>query len=380
MTAAVVVDDVSKRFRLVHERNSSIKAIVMRGMKRVVYDELWALKDVSFEVDHGETFALIGHNGSGKSTALKCLAGIYRPDAGDITLDGTMSALLELGAGFHPELSGRENVYLNAAILGLPKKEIDLRFDDIVAFAGLERFIDHPVKNYSSGMFVRLGFSVAINVEPEILLVDEVLAVGDEEFQRRCLSKIRQFRTEGRTVVVVTHSLATVQTLCDRALWLDHGVPKAIGPADEVGRLYLESVTGVQSRDHDVILDIDCELERTTGTHDAELVARLTMQAVPADGSIALEVVAPDLGVTVAGARHRVGGHDQFTVECRAAGLPIAAGQYLCRVTVFDGNGDEVDRDERPVYLLESDAIPDTMGPVRVPFEFSSPSPAPADR
>lgn len=378
--SAVTVDDVSKRFRLVHERNSSIKAIVMRGMKRVVYDELWALKDVSFQVDHGETFALIGHNGSGKSTALKCLAGIYRPDAGDITLDGTMSALLELGAGFHPELSGRENVYLNAAILGLPKKEIDLRFDDIVSFAGLERFIDHPVKNYSSGMFVRLGFSVAINVEPEILLVDEVLAVGDEEFQRRCLAKIRQFRTEGRTVVVVTHSLATVQTLCDRALWLDHGEPKALGAADEVARLYLESVTGVQTRDHEVLLDIECDLVRAPGSHDAELVADLTMQTVPADGSITLEVVAPDLGVTVAGARHRIGGHDQFTVRCRAQGLPIAAGQYLCRVTVFDGNGEELDRDERPVYLLESDAIPDTLGPVRVPFEFSSPSPAPTDR
>ena len=377
---AVVVDGVSKRFRLVHERNSSIKAIVMRGMKRVVYDELWALKDVSFEVDEGETFALIGHNGSGKSTALKCLAGIYRPDAGDITLNGSMSALLELGAGFHPELSGRENVYLNAAILGLPKKEIDLRFDDIVAFAGLERFIDHPVKNYSSGMFVRLGFSVAINVDPEILLVDEVLAVGDEEFQRRCLAKIRQFRSEGRTVVVVTHSLATVQTLCDRALWLDHGVAQVIGPADEVGRQYLESVTGVQSRDHDVLLDIECSLERSVGSHDAELAVEVSLQAMPADGNITIELVATDLGVTVAGARHVIGGHDPFVVECRAGGLPIAAGRYTCRVSVFDGNGDELDRDERPVYLLESGAIPDTIGAVRVPFSFSTPSPLTSDR
>ncbi|MDE0801915.1 MAG: ABC transporter ATP-binding protein [Acidimicrobiales bacterium] len=378
--AAVIVDGVSKRFRLVHERNSSIKAIVMSGMKRVVYDELWALEDVSFQVDEGETFALVGHNGSGKSTALKCLAGIYRPDDGEITLNGSMSALLELGAGFHPELSGRENVYLNAAILGLPKKEIDLRFDDIVAFAGLERFIDHPVKNYSSGMFVRLGFSVAINVEPEILLVDEVLAVGDEEFQRRCLAKIRQFRNDGRTVVVVTHSLATVQTLCDRALWLDHGVAQALGPADEVARQYLESVTGVQTKDHEILLDIDCSLERTAGSHDAEMVVRTTLQAMPADGSIVIELVDPNLGVTIAGARHVTGGHDQFDVECTAAGLPIAAGRYACRVTAFDGNGDELDRDERPVYLLESNAIADTLGPVRVPFTFSAPSPLTSDR
>lgn len=376
MAHAVIVRDLSKRFRLIHERNSSLKALVMRGMKRVVYDEFWALQDISFDVGVGETFALIGHNGSGKSTALKCLAGIYRPDSGSIDINGSMSALLELGAGFHPELSGRENVYLNAAILGLPRREIDARFDEIVSFAGLERFIDHPVKNYSSGMFVRLGFSVAINVDPEVLLVDEVLAVGDEEFQRRCLRKIRQFREDGRTVIVVTHSLATVQTLCDRALWLDHGTCRALGPADEVARQYLESVTGVQTVSHDVIRDLSCTLERSPGVSTAELGVRIGLQAVPSDGTMEIEIVAPDLGVTITGSRHQVGGHDPFIVECEASGLPIAAGRYLCRATIFDGKGDELDRDEVPVYLLESDVAQNSLGPVRVPFRFSAPMPA----
>ena len=192
-----------------------LKATVMRG-GRARYEEFWALGDVSFEVAEGTTFGLIGHNGSGKSTLLKCLARILEPDQGTIRIDGQMSALLELGAGFHPELSGRENVYLNGSILGLSKRQIDRRFDDIVGFAGLERFIDTPVKNYSSGMYVRLGFSVAINVDPDMLLVDEVLAVGDEEFQRKCLERFAELRDAGKTIVVVTHSLRRCATCATR--------------------------------------------------------------------------------------------------------------------------------------------------------------------
>ena len=213
---AVVVKDVSKMFRIYHERNQSIKATLMRG-RRARYDEFWALKDVNLEIASGQTFGLVGSNGSGKSTLLKTMARILSPDSGSIVTNGKVTALLELGAGFHPELSGRDNVYLNGSILGLSQKEIDSKFDEIVDFAGLEQFIDQPVKNYSSGMYVRLGFSVSIHIEPEILLVDEVLAVGDVEFQERCMAKFAEFREAGRTVVVVSHGLEQMRTFCDEA-------------------------------------------------------------------------------------------------------------------------------------------------------------------
>jgi ABC-type polysaccharide/polyol phosphate transport system ATPase subunit len=237
---AVVVDAVSKRFRVYHDRNQSLKATVLRG-GRARYEDFWALDDVSLEVPTGTTFGLIGTNGSGKSTLLKCMAKILRPDKGSIATQGKLSALLELGAGFHPELSGRDNVFLNGAILGMSQREIHRRFDDIVGFAGLERFIDTPVKNYSSGMYVRLGFSVAINVNPDVLLVDEVLAVGDEQFQRRCAEKFAELRRAGKTIVVVSHSLGTLQQMCDVAAWLDGGVLAATGPAAEVVDAYLSS-------------------------------------------------------------------------------------------------------------------------------------------
>jgi ABC-type polysaccharide/polyol phosphate transport system ATPase subunit len=230
---AVTVEDVSKRFRLYHERNQSLKAALMRR-KRAVYEEFWALRDVSFEVPVGSSFALIGHNGSGKSTLLKCMAQILRVDAGRIAVNGKVSALLELGAGFHPELSGRDNVYLNGSILGLSRKQLEARFDDIVGFAGLEKFIDTPVKSYSSGMYVRLGFSIAINVDPDVLLVDEVLAVGDQAFQSRCAEKFSELRRSGKTIVLVSHQLDTVRTLCDSAVWLEHGEVKALGAPGEL--------------------------------------------------------------------------------------------------------------------------------------------------
>jgi ABC-2 type transport system ATP-binding protein len=239
--AVVRADGVWKKFRLYHERNQSLKSAVMRR-GRARYEDFWALNDVSFEVHPGTTFALVGHNGSGKSTMLKCLAKILRPEKGEVAVDGKMSALLELGAGFHPELSGRENVFLNGAILGLTKRELERKFDEIVGFAGLEQFIDMPVKNYSSGMYVRLGFSVAINVDPDVLLIDEVLAVGDEEFQRKCLERVADLRSQGKTIVVVTHSLMTVRSLCDEAVWLEHGNVREMGKADQVADAYLGQV------------------------------------------------------------------------------------------------------------------------------------------
>ena len=230
---AIVIDGLWKKFRLYHEKNQYLKAAVTQG-RRAQFEDFWALKDVSFEVPHGEAFGIIGSNGSGKSTLLKCLAGILTPDKGSLVSHGRVAALLELGAGFHPDLSGRENIGLNGAILGMTRKEIANKFDDIVGFAGLEQFIDTPVKNYSSGMVVRLGFAVAISVEPEILIIDEVLAVGDEEFQQRCFQKIEQFRREGRTIVFVSHGLGQVSQFCHRALWLEKGEVQTIGPAYEV--------------------------------------------------------------------------------------------------------------------------------------------------
>ena len=260
---AIVVDSVSKNFRLYHERNRYIKAAILRG-RRAKYEEFWALDNVSFEVEHGSTLGIIGSNGSGKSTMLKCLTGIYRPDKGKVSVNGNIAALLELGAGFHPELSGRENVYLNAAILGLSKKDAERQFDSIVEFAGLERFIDTAVKNYSSGMVIRLGFSVAAHVEPEILLIDEVLTVGDQSFQRKSSEKIEQFRREGRTIVVVSHGLGAVQQLCKEVVWLEKGHLKMRGPAAEV----IAEYTGQSYSQHSAK---DADLRERWGTEEAHI-------------------------------------------------------------------------------------------------------------
>ena len=237
--SAVLLDGLGKRFRLTHDRNWTLKATVLAG-HRTRYEEFWALRGVDLEVPHGSTFGIIGGNGSGKSTLLKVLAGILRPDEGTATVDGRLSALLELGAGFHPELTGRENVYLNGAILGFTSREIRRRFDDIVGFAELDRFIDEPVRNYSSGMYVRLGFSVAIHVEPEILLVDEVLAVGDHTFQKRCLDRFAQLKTEGRTIILVSHDLDMVGWLCEQTAWIQQGTLQAVGPSPEVIERFLD--------------------------------------------------------------------------------------------------------------------------------------------
>lgn len=238
---AVDVDNVSKRFRLYQERNQTLKSAIMRR-RRSVHEDFWALRDVSFQVPEGSTFALVGSNGSGKSTLLKCLAKIYRPTEGSITHHGRLAAMLEVGSGFHTELSGRENIYLNGSILGMSKKEIDSKYDEILDFSGVEQFIDQPVKNYSSGMYVRLGFSIAINVRPDILVVDEVLAVGDAEFQQKCFRKFRDLHTEGRTVIMVTHSMEAVKAMCDQAAWIDKGALQQVGDATTVVEAYHDSL------------------------------------------------------------------------------------------------------------------------------------------
>ncbi len=243
---AVSVEHVGKKFRLYAERNQSLKSAVMRG-RISVHKDFWALNDVSFDVPVGSTFGLIGSNGSGKSTLLKCLAKIYYPNRGTITTYGRFAALLEVGSGFHPELSGRENIFLNGSILGMTKKEITKKFDEIVDFSGVEQFIDQPVKNYSSGMYVRLGFAVAINVNPDILVVDEVLAVGDAEFQKKCQVKFAELKEAGRTVILVSHDMGQVQKMCDQVAWLSHGDLVQVGAAEPAIRAYLNSLPGSES-------------------------------------------------------------------------------------------------------------------------------------
>jgi ABC-2 type transport system ATP-binding protein len=234
VAAVIEVADVSKRFRIFRDKPTSVKQRLVTSHSRA--EDFWALRDVSLDVAEGSTFGLIGHNGSGKTTLLKCVAGILRPTSGAIRQRGRLAALLELGAGFHPELTGRENVYLNASFLGLSRRDTERAYDGIVAFAELEDFMDNQVKFFSSGMLVRLGFAVAVHVEPDVLLIDEVLAVGDEAFQAKCIARVREFQREGRTIVLVTHALDTVREICDRAAMLHHGRLHALGPPDDVVR------------------------------------------------------------------------------------------------------------------------------------------------
>jgi ABC-type polysaccharide/polyol phosphate transport system ATPase subunit len=246
MTAAIDLIKVSKIYRRYGGKQfSTLKsALLQRSIMRDLQpgETFPALTDVSFSVPKGSTFGVIGRNGSGKSTALKLVAGITKPTMGTVRVDGRVSALIELGAGFHPEISGRENVFINGIMLGLTKRQIQERFDDIVDFAELREFIDAPVKTYSSGMYMRLGFAVAIHVDPDVLLVDEVLAVGDEGFTHKCLDKFAEFRRRGKTILLVTHSLGLVETLCDEAVWLNAGRLEAQGDPKRVVGAYLTAV------------------------------------------------------------------------------------------------------------------------------------------
>jgi ABC-type polysaccharide/polyol phosphate transport system ATPase subunit len=246
---AVVADGVTKVYRrFLHQHQfRTLKSALLTGslITDLRPEETFtALDGVSFEVARGATFGVIGENGSGKSTLLKLLAGITKPTRGSLRVEGRVSALIELGAGFHPEISGRENVAINGIMLGLSRREVEERFDDIVDFAELSEFIDAPVKTYSSGMYMRLGFSVAIHVDPDVLLIDEVLAVGDEAFTRKCLDKIGEFRRRGKTILLVTHSLGLVEKMCDEALWLRHGCRADTGDPKRVVDAYLTYVAG----------------------------------------------------------------------------------------------------------------------------------------
>jgi ABC-2 type transport system ATP-binding protein len=364
--SAISVDSVAKRFRLYHERPSSLKERVLR-MRRTSAEEFWALRDVSFEVADGETVGLIGANGSGKTTLLKIIGGILRPTSGRVATQGRIAALLELGAGFHPELTGRENVYLNASILGLSRRETDAAFDAIVEFAELEDFIDNQVKFYSSGMFVRLGFAVAVHVDPDILLVDEVLAVGDEAFQRKCLDRVRQFQEEGRTIVFVTHAADLVRQICDDAAMLDRGRIHVSGrPEDVVREFRRENLRRVMplvreegTREVEIV---STELIREDGTTGSTVMAGETL-TIQADLRAPVQVDDPVVGIalhdhenrTVFGTNTAILGiriepfEGKRRVRFRLHHLPFVRGRYWVTVAVHS-------RDERRVYHVQEQA------------------------
>jgi lipopolysaccharide transport system ATP-binding protein len=248
---------------------------------------LWALKDVSFEVQRGEVVGIIGRNGAGKSTLLKVLSRITRPSEGELQIRGRVGSLLEVGTGFHPELTGRENIYLNGTILGMRKREIDRKFDQIVAFSEIEKFLDTPVKHYSSGMYMRLAFAVAAHLEPEVLLVDEVLAVGDAQFQKKCLGKMRDVAQDGRTILFVSHNMAAIQTLCPRAVLLETGAVADVGRSADVIRAYCLRATGAASREE--VWDDDAG-----GTANGVVrLRRIAVRPTDADGSGPLTMETP---------------------------------------------------------------------------------------
>lgn len=384
---AITVDGVTKRFRLLHDHNSTLKATVLRGFRRAVYEEFLALENVSLEVPAGTTYGLVGANGSGKSTLLKCMARIYRPDKGEITVRGKTSALLELGAGFHPELSGRENVYLNGSILGMSKNDIDSRFDEIVGFAGLERFIDTPVKNYSSGMYVRLGFSVAINVEPEVLLVDEVLAVGDESFQSRCNEKFAELRKSGCTIVVVSHGMDQMRNLCDRVAWLERGVLQSEGPPGAVIEAYMHKVRSDRSeysaRNRSAVLEAGEEplidsVKVLDGAGKASPVLRtgapVTIRITFDEGRIGAPVAVALTLFRVDGAHITSlnsggaltdGTGTRRVVDYRIEALPLIAGRYSIAVALHDKDVLHVFERADPALKFEIEPDPAISYPQR---------------
>ncbi len=365
-TEIIRVDGVSKRFVL-HKEKSLKERLLRTGRGGPHVDDFWALRDIDLSVDAGTTIGLMGHNGSGKSTLLKIVGSIVQPTTGTVRRRGRLAALLELGAGFHPDLTGRENVYLNAAILGMSRQEIDRYFDDIVEFSGIEQFIDNQVKFYSSGMYVRLAFAVAVHVDPDLLLVDEVLAVGDEPFQRKCMDKIRSFQAEGRTIVLVSHSADQVGDLCDRAVLLRHGIVEV----DDVPRVAIKAlregfeedrraheedraVHGESAGSRGSISSV--ELLRPDGTQLRELapgddaVVRVTVDLLaPIERWMLGVAIETPVGQRVYHVNSETSGvpmppgKGRHVVEVHLPGLRLGAGQYVVRVGVAEVNAEMID-------------------------------------
>jgi len=366
-SAAVEFSHVSKRFRL-GESHDSLRDLLSSGLARLAgrkpktKSHLWALRDVDFSVPRGEAVGIIGPNGAGKSTALKLLAGILRPDEGQVAIRGRLAALIEVGAGFHGDLTGRENVFLNGAILGMPRADIRSKLDDIVSFAGIERFLDTPVKRYSSGMYARLGFSIAAHVDPEILLVDEVLSVGDAVFRLRCLDRMHTLVRQGTTLVFVTHNLEQMQSTCPRAIVLEQGRTAFAGPAREavgfymtaMSRAYADRPTDMQGQpdgqsgnaelvDLSFVRSDGVETAWALGTESirvrvrfrlrrpmARLVVECNMRASVSDNLLSLNSGRDALTFDMPAGVH--------TVTLRLDRLPVCSGQYLWNVRMWDAD------------------------------------------
>jgi ABC-type polysaccharide/polyol phosphate transport system ATPase subunit len=273
MIPAIQFQHVSKKFRLNLSRPRSFIDVVVNRRLRTDANEFWALKDISLDIQPGETVGLIGSNGAGKSTLLKLITRILEPSSGTVTAYGRVASLLELGAGFHPDLSGRENIFLNASILGIPRQVVKRQMDSIVDFADIGPFIDVPVRNYSSGMAMRLGFAITTTLEPEILLIDEILAVGDQSFQRKCLERLDTLRTQGMTTLFVSHSLDQVRRLCPRAIWMSHGQVYADGDADPVIGAYLDVASPSNIGRHMPPRQVEGDNTNRWGTYQAEITA-----------------------------------------------------------------------------------------------------------
>ncbi len=373
MAPVIEVTGVTKQFRRATSPTKSLKERVLERRRRDV-ETFDALHEVNLTVEAGETVGLLGHNGSGKSTLLKCIAGTIRPTSGDIRVHGRLAAMLELGAGFHPDLTGRENVYLNAAILGIPSHHVDEIFDEIVEFAELEDFIEQQVKHYSSGMYARLGFAVAVNLEPDVLLVDEVLSVGDENFQRKCLERVREFQKKGRSIIFVTHAPDQMTQLCDRALVLEDGHTIFTGEAIEAASVYRRA------------------LQAKAAAHQLRVENAASLSPLPGADHLDDEAEADDVTITHASARNLDGSDqlapgDTLVLTCgykvhRDPGwlrvrLIITShdGVQLLNASTYDLSGDDVS-DLHPtgeVRFVVRD-LPLSDGEYRVGFMLQDPS------
>lgn len=393
---AISARELSKRFTRHTERRMALKERVVRGSAPAGKD-FWALRDVSFDVARGTTFGIIGHNGSGKSTALKVLTGVYRPSSGAVEVNGRVSALLELGAGFHPELTGRENVVLNGSILGLSAKQIDATMDEIIDFSGIEAFIDTPVKHYSSGMTLRLGFAIAVKLDPEILIVDEVIAVGDEQFQRKCMDYLHSLRQAGSTIMIVSHAMSQIETMCDEAVWLDHGEVRAIGPSYEVVAKYLDSVNEEERQARSKKKAVVRGAPRATGSGEIRVqkVEFLNEDGQPDDvltsGQPARVRMYYEAGKDLPSAvfgfmlhsetGQAVAGRNSFhsidtpvsrgtgAVEFDMPALPVLGGKYLVSTMVSDGAHIFDSRDRDFELTIRSNDV-SAAGLVRIPGEW----------
>jgi len=393
-TTVVRISDVSKRF-VIRKEKSLKERLVNFGRSNLHKEDFWALRNVTLDIEAGTTVGLVGPNGSGKSTLLKTIGGIIQPTSGKVHLRGRLAALLELGAGFHPDLTGRENVYLNASILGLTREETDRHFDAIVDFSGIERFIDTQVKFYSSGMYVRLAFAVAIHVDPDILLVDEVLAVGDEPFQRKCLERIRGFQHEGRTIVLVTHGLDQVAEFCDRAVVLEHGVVAADGAPREALRVLRadfeatrrEELAKAQASDKPqtraelagvALRSASGQTGRPALSPGETLTVAMQVDAATElrDWALGVGITTP-MGTTLYQTNTRLlglplpplrgTGRFEFTLP----DLPLAEGDYTIQASITQTDGTDVHLVPEAAHFSVEGNSP-SLGPLRTPISFAT--------